>query len=394
MAVALAALTKLPEYNGNYKAGIAVGIDPSLASSEKLHLQEIPTDMGGQDPDDVRSGCFTLIMRDLYARHCVSKLALATEIFMYGVYAGIHLGFIAQPGEGMDMVYANLSALESNEADHYFGDELDKNKLLNALSIAVATKACWWATNHHLGGEKGKLGGYLLKVFNSKYAASGADMSVITDAIYKPGHFFDTCRVLEASGVPNIKWDPDTRVKLSDECMLRFKSMPMGTHRLAVAYEAARRLLGSKLAAFCPQVFKLNAMVPKRDIILADPARFHVGAYYLTGSEKADYNDLDNTAYMARLSSFLRIFMSFSTLTKSPHFSNHKIESYPDFNADWNSFLTRVRTASAAATRADLEALNQLDTAVRPDLFKNLVHTFPLTVTPGQMALLLDDSEG
>ena len=67
MAIALAALTKLPEYNGNYEAGIAVGIDPSLESSEKLHLQEIPTDMEGQDPDHVRSGCFTLIMRDLYA---------------------------------------------------------------------------------------------------------------------------------------------------------------------------------------------------------------------------------------------------------------------------------------------------------------------------------------
>ena len=30
-------------------------------------------------------------------------------------------------------------------------------------------------------------------------------------------------------------------------------------------YEAARRLLGSKLAVFCPQVFELNSMVPKRD---------------------------------------------------------------------------------------------------------------------------------
>ena len=74
---------------------------------------------------------------------CISKLALATEIFMYGVYAGIHLAFIAQPGEGIDMVYADLSSLESNEADHYFGNELDKNKLLNALSVAVTTKACW-----------------------------------------------------------------------------------------------------------------------------------------------------------------------------------------------------------------------------------------------------------
>ena len=29
MAVALAALTKLPEFNSNYEASIAIGIDPS-----------------------------------------------------------------------------------------------------------------------------------------------------------------------------------------------------------------------------------------------------------------------------------------------------------------------------------------------------------------------------
>ena len=36
MAIALAQLAKLPVYNGEYEVGIAVGIDPSLSSHEKL----------------------------------------------------------------------------------------------------------------------------------------------------------------------------------------------------------------------------------------------------------------------------------------------------------------------------------------------------------------------
>ena len=142
MAVALAALTKLPEFNGSYEAGIAVGIDSSLANSEKLCLHRISAAMDGQDPKQVKIGCFTLVMRDLYGRHCSGKPPLAIEILIHGVYAGIHHGLISKPGEGTDTVFSDLLTVEPNEADHYFRTEIDKTKLLNALSIAIATNTC------------------------------------------------------------------------------------------------------------------------------------------------------------------------------------------------------------------------------------------------------------
>ena len=33
---------ELPQYNGNFEAGIAVGIDPALPDLEKLHCHTIP----------------------------------------------------------------------------------------------------------------------------------------------------------------------------------------------------------------------------------------------------------------------------------------------------------------------------------------------------------------
>ena len=95
-----------------------------------------------------------------------------------------------------------------------------------------------------------------------------------------------------------------------------------------------KRLLGSKLAVYVPQVFELTSLVPKRWEILANLARYHVWAYYLTGSLRMDYNDLDNSAVMGCLGSYIRVFMSASTLAKSPHFTQEKIKSYPDYNAD------------------------------------------------------------
>ena len=97
-------------------------------------------------------------MCDLWDRHCASKVLAAAEILNYGTYAGIQLGLIAEPTECGDSTFADLSAVDANEADTYFGTEVNKTKLLNALSLAIATKACWWNTNHHLGGEHNKLG--------------------------------------------------------------------------------------------------------------------------------------------------------------------------------------------------------------------------------------------
>ena len=166
-------------------------------------------------------------------------------------------------------MFADLLAVDANEADTYFGTEVNKTKLLNALSLAITTKACWWNTNHHLGGERNKLGGYLQKVSANKYTATGADLAQVTDAIYKLGHFYNTRHVLVAADVDNIvappayfepsvrDLKPSVRVKLTNDCILRFKSMPVGTNRLVIAYE------GGKLTVYVPQVFELTSLVPK-----------------------------------------------------------------------------------------------------------------------------------
>ena len=80
--------------------------------------------------------------------------------------------------------------------------------------------------------------------------------------------------------------------------------------------------------------------------------------------------------------------MGASTLAKSPHYTQEKIQSYSDYNADWDAFLTRIRTASTQTTKSGLEALNQLDTATKPSMFKDIIEQLNLTVSPGQTMLM------
>ena len=47
-----------------------------------------------------------------------------------------------------------------------------------------------------------------------------------------------------------------------------------------------------------------------------------------------------------------------------------------------------MRTASTHATQARLEMLNQIKTTIHPNMFRNLIEQFNLTVSPGQAGLL------
>ena len=335
MAEILAQMAKLPVYNEDYKVGIAVSIDPSLASSEKLRLHRIPADLRGLSRDNVVKGCFTILMRDLWNSHSAGKSTLASELQLYGVYAGIQLGLIAEPTDSSNVVFADLSRITANEADTYFGTAINKNKLLNALSLAIATKACWWPTNHHFGGEWNKLSGYLQKVFSNKNAIAGVELTSMTDAIYTLGHFYDTRRVLVTASIKGIaKLPSKSQIRFNDDSILRFQSMPAGTHRLAVSYKACKCLLGSKLAVYVPSIYDFNILVARRNAVLADPAAHHIGAYYLTGGEREDDNDLDNSTVMGRLGSYIRDFMGVSILAKWPQYSQEKVQSYLDYSAD------------------------------------------------------------
>lgn len=125
--------------------------------------------------------------------------------------------------------------------------------------------------------------------------------------------------------------------------------MPAGTHRLTIAYESAKRLVRSVYISYCPGIEDFAVLPALRNSVLAAPAKYHIGASYLTGEARADYSDRDNNALLGRLGTFITTLYKQSTLAKSPHLTAAKIESYDDYDADFKASLGRIQAAQAAA---------------------------------------------
>lgn len=183
----------------------------------------------------------------------------------------------------------------------------------------TVTKANVWLMNHHTG--QGQVAGYVKKVLDVFYPNAVTDQ--VVTAAHNLGHFTNTLCILKL-GIEHIRdatpvvWMPDA-ITLSADCKLRFTSMPAGTHRLVIAYEAAKRLVRSVYGVYCPGVQEFATIPALRAQVFQAPANYHIGASYLTGSPRIDYQHSDMNAFLGRLGTFINTLYKQSILAKSLH---------------------------------------------------------------------------
>jgi hypothetical protein len=134
-------------------------------------------------------------------------------------------------------------------------------------------------TNLHVGqtGERNVAAGYVQKVLTLKFGTL-LPQGIVT-ATHMLGHYTSTRYLLSQAGIPNIlptesrASDITYELKFADDARLRFGSAPAGTHRLAVCYEAAKRLAKYQYAYYCPGLTEFNVIPQWRSIILENPTR-------------------------------------------------------------------------------------------------------------------------
>lgn len=238
---------------------------------------------------------------------------------------------------------------------------LNDVNIRKALTIIVATKANWWQMNHHVG--QGEVAGYVKKVLGIYFP--GVIPSAAVEMAHTVGHWCSTLAILGLAGVEGIRnttplqYKDTLTITLSDDAKLRFASFPAGTHRLVVAFESAKRLVKSPLAAFCPSVTEFAAIPITRNAVMEDLASHHIGASYLTGSARAAYSDTQNEMYLGRLGTYMRNMFPKATLTASPHLTQMKVESYEDYSPEWNNTLLQYKLL---ASQNASEAMKQIQT--------------------------------
>lgn len=220
-------------------------------------------------------------------------------------------------------------------------------KMRKALTMVVSTKVNFWQTNYHTG-----LGNNVICNKNLLYFYPyNAEERVLMHVAHYLGHFASTLKVLQIAGFHNLRqavpfvYNVGASLTLSADMKLGFQSMPAGTEKLAVAFEAAKKLVMSLYAEYCPRLQDFQAIPIIRNQIIADPVRYHISATYLTGQPRAEYTDSDMDLYLGRLGTYVRTVCKTSTLLDSQYMKQYKIYEYEDYDQNFKNVLMRVQEA-------------------------------------------------
>jgi hypothetical protein len=334
----------IPSVNGGLEFGIAVGVDQSLADAQKLHLLE------NGPLVDVREQAVLWAFRSTASQPTdIRKLLVNAAV----VAVNLQLCRLVGERHDGDWIYAVSEAGATPEEAATISSWLSMESIIRAGTLMIATKANWWATNHHTGGDGRNAQGYVAKVLALQYQNSVS--AELVSAVHTIGHWISTLYVLDTAGVKGLlKTDPATPdtgnfLMFAADSKLRFSALPAGTHRLGLSYEAARRLFMNRFAKVCPNVIDMATIPDSYVSIRANMPAYHIGASYLTGRPRADYSDSRWDFVMGRLGLFINTLYPKSTLAKSPHFDTARVQTYEDYSEEWRQTLLSSQLSSREA---------------------------------------------
>lgn len=344
----------LPDINGTMEAGLAVGTDPRLAEDDRLPVLTV-----GRIEDAAQHAMNWALVRWRTIDH------QARDLYIAGAAAAIFCKLIRRVGPNPDGDWRIVqTGVAPAAADLPILNQCcTLESIQRAVTVLVATKANWWLTNHHTG--QGEVTGYVRKVLEAQYGRN-VHQTIVT-AAHTIEHWISTVYMLRAAGIEGLVTVSDPVItggfnfQLAADSALRFGSFPAGTHRAVIAFEGAKRLARSPLVKHCPNAINLAEIPPVIAMIREAPATFHIGASYLTGNPRANYQDTGMEAYLGRIGTFIRQIFGRSTLAASPHLEVHKVESYEDFDPDWQQLLQSYKLQSQQNARNALNSIVQME---------------------------------
>lgn len=333
----------IPNINGSFEAGVSVVVDPDLPDNEKLpvlYRNNAPAEL-----EQVRSNALMWAFKNP-----LFQTQDARSMVLNAIAAIFDLGLVAHLDGVPDGCWkrTDTATAGTGEEARAISTIVDLETMKKMVALAVCTKANFWMINHHLG--QGGPAGYVAKYLRILFA----DMlnKDKEHCAYVIGHWISTRFVLRVADiraiipVTSVVRNPGAHLSLSDVCKLRMASPPAGTHRMAVAYEGAKRLLSNTLAPLCPGVNDFAVIAGARLIVNTCPAKYHVRAVYLTGTKNTDHTDSSMDHYLGRIGTFINTLRPKSTLAGSPYIAKSRLEGYEDYNVTWKRICETYKTAA------------------------------------------------
>lgn len=390
---------KLPDTNGLMEAGIAIGGDLSLPINKRLKLVKFDLAKWNAASDDekrtTRLHTFASILSNLAEEieTDYGSKALEWDILMYGVYAALCGDLLDTAGKDVVISLPLASGSINPRVAQMFGDSFDRNAMTSALTIAVATKVAWWSCNHHLGSAKEgqKIGGYVLKCLNLKYAGRPVDSSSpsLAEVVHRLGHYYSTIKVLQIAGIKGLREITEALyipaqepLKLSVDSQLRFDGFPAGTAKIAVAHAGMSRLIKTSVAVICPDIEDLAELAVVHNDIKKNRVMYHMGAYHLTGQQRITRHDSIGNNCLGRVGTFINAHLKNSTLAKSPHIRNYK--DMDDYQQEFETNLTTMKMQNLQAAANFTQDYSSMKATAAYSTLNDIANLFGVKLTSQQ----------
>ena len=128
-------------------------------------------------------------------------------------------------------------------------------------------------------------------------------------------------------------------------------------------------------------------MAERVALVKASPASYHIGAKYLTGNARADYNDKYDLV-LGRLGTFARVNYKSSTLVKSPHLSEMKVQSYLDFDPVFKKQLNHLKQNRDNISTGLFELVSTTQSTTNSEVFTKIFKDLGRKASPFQDAII------
>lgn len=205
----------LPNLDGAYEVGIATNLDPKLREDIRLPIY-VPA---GVNFADAAAQNNAAKLAAFWAYNTFATMSdQARKLLVNGAVVAIRAGWTAcNLPAGHEVPPAGPARYADPDCDIAVSQEatagtqswqqipnqyITTTDMMDAATIAIATKVSWWVTNHHTGQSRDKAVGYIGKVLRIKYP-NGVTANII-EAAHTLRHWCSTKRVLTQADIRGI----------------------------------------------------------------------------------------------------------------------------------------------------------------------------------------------
>ena len=267
----------------------------------------------------------------------------------------------------------------------YLASYADKDLLCRVLTLALATKINFFATNHHKG--QGEVTKFVRKVTTTLFPTMAQDTpkEEVRNATHTIGHWMSTHIGMNVLGMATGRVVAVTplsqsisidRIGLASDFKARSDSFPAGTAPNALVYNALKDYSGNRAWLMSPyiddmiacsdevKVFKASIEHAKANHLVDPRLQYHMGAAFLTGAPRKTFV---HPAPIGAVGSFLFNLRGGSTLAQSPlitrtsgtgHSREKEYMGKLGYDEEWEVLCAGLRGQKGTITEAVSRALS------------------------------------